>query len=141
MDNKKSGFSIIGKKFELPTDQIQLDLASKAGDNPAINVVNKDGAVIVSFGSKGDADPFVEWFMDAMAKFKKQRKTLLWAVTHGYVVTIMIYDEKTGEHEFPIHTPKLLKKMLSVVPFVPELNIYTKDGDVCYIKKGRIVVL
>ncbi len=141
MDNKKSGISIIGKKFELPCDQIQLDLA-KGRDKAAINVIDKkNGEIAVSFSSKDDAGPFVEWFKEAVTKFRKQKKTLLWAITHGYIVTIMIYDEKNGEQEIDIDTPKLMKEIFRNVPFVPELNIYTKDGDVCYIKKGRIVVL
>ncbi|SHL72981.1 hypothetical protein SAMN04488494_0586 [Xylanibacter ruminicola] len=140
MDNKKIGISIKGKAIELPCDQIQLDLA-KGNDKGAINVVNKNGEVTMSFSSKEDVEPFAEWFKETMSKFKKERKTLLWAVTHGYVVTIMMYSEETGDYEMPIHTPKLLKEVFHCVPFVPELNIYTKDGDPCFIHKGRIVKL
>ena len=141
MDNKKTGISIVGKKVEMPCDMLSLDMGSKDGDKGAINVVNKNGEVTMSFTSKEDVKPFVKWFQDALAKFKKDRKALLWAVTHGYVITIMMYSEETGEVEMPIRTPKLLKEVLRCSPFVPELNIYNKEGDLCFIKKGRILVL
>lgn len=67
------------------------------------------------------------------------RKALLYAVTHGYDVRLFCRDEKGEDVIIVTLTPKLLRRMFRVCPFVPLFRVYDRDGKECRVRKGRIV--
>ena len=130
-----------GKPVVEPHTNLALDLGLN-DDKSAEYVWDAfTGELKAHFSISKENDAFVKWFTSLVRKFHQKKKALLWAVTHGYRVMIPIYDEEHGERMLVIRTPKMMKAVLRNSPFIPEIQVYTKDFELCEIRKGRVVKL
>ena len=142
--SKLNDFSLFlnGEQVEEPykCEGLGCDLGLDGGDKTAVNTWNPvTGELKMTLTIENEDNPLGKWYHNCIRKFNLQKKALLWAVTHGYFIVIPSCDERCLEKEIVIRTPKILKMVMPCMPFVLEYRLYNKEGELCEIRKGRIV--
>lgn len=119
------------------TSQIcPVDLGAEDGDLAGVSVWH-NGSIELSFSIRDNDNPIGKWFKGTMMDFKRKKKAMRYAVTHGYTIRI-ICDVDGDEGYFEIERPRDVNLLFRKVPFVPRMKI-VKDGCFYNIRKGRIV--
>lgn len=119
------------------TSQIcPVDLAAEDGDITGVSDWH-NGSIELSFEIRDEDNHIGKWFNGIMMDFKRKKKAMSYAVTHGYTIRI-ICDVDGDEGYFEIDKPRDVNLLFRTVPFVPRMKI-VKDGCFYNIRKGRIV--
>ena len=101
----------------------------------------RNGSYSIDFTVQVDKKaPIIRFFQHLRRKNREERKALLWAVTHGYVVGFwgVKADEEKCEIRYECHRPREVRRLLQYSWFVPKYDIYDMFGNRCRVHKGRI---
>ena len=79
-----------------------------------------------------------KWIAEKREIFRKNKKALLYAVTHGYYARVYCVNDDDELAYIDITTPRDMRMAFRVVPFIPRIKI-GKNGRHYVIRKGRIV--
>lgn len=122
-------------------------------------VVENSGSLSFDYSVQGEAEPFPteakshelsfelslndgnnplgKWFLNERRRFVRQKKLLMWAVTHGYVVGIKC--EKDGEEGWLcVDRPAPLRRIKRKLPFIPEFQIFDRQYRKMKVKRGKV---
>ena len=129
----------IALDYEIPSMEplVAFDPAQEGGDKTGVSVWN-NGSIELTFTIDNENNPFGKWYWNMVRRFRRERKTLLWALTHGYTLRIPCSD---GEHEgyFDLTLPSQLRQVMRITKFIPQYRIYDRYGCRYIIRKGKVV--
>lgn len=94
--------------------------------------------ISVTLDIKDESNAAGRWYAMQCRIFRQNRKALIYAVAHGYVIHVICETESGEQGYIEIKTPRELRQIFHRVPFIPRLRIY-KDHTSYVIRKGKVV--
>lgn len=93
----------------------------------------------IEFTIDNEDNPLGKWYWGMVRRFRRERKALLWALTHGYTLRIPCCDEAENKGYFDLTLPCQLRQVMRITKFIPQYRIYDRYGSRYIIRKGRVV--
>ena len=130
----------IALDYEIPSMEplMAFDPAQEGGDKTGVNVWH-NGSIELTFTIDSEDNPVGKWFWNMVRRFRRERKALLWALTHGYTLRIPCRDDNDNEGYFDLTLPSQLRQVMRITKFIPQYRIYDRFGDRYVIRKGKVV--
>ena len=116
----------------------EFDPAQESGDKTGITVWH-NGSIEFTLTIDNEDNPVGKWFWNMVRRFRRERKALLWALTHGYTLRITCRDEAENEGYFDLTLPSQLRHVMRSTKFIPQYRIYDRYGCRYVVRKGRVV--
>ena len=129
----------IALEYDIPTGDslVALDPAQDDGDKTVASLYH-NGSITMSFSIKSDDNPIGKWFLNEVRRLRRERNTLLWALTHGYTIRVPCMDDDGNDGHFDLTLPSHLRQLMRITKFIPNYRIYDRDGFLCVIRKGKV---
>ena len=126
--------------YAIPSQEplMAFDPAQESGDKTGITVWH-NGSIEFTLTIDNEDNPVGKWFWNMVRRFRRERKALLWALTHGYTLRITCRDEAENEGYFDLTLPSQLRHVMRSTKFIPQYRIYDRDGCRYVVRKGRVV--
>ena len=130
----------IALDYEIPSMEplVAFDPAQEGGDKTGVSVWN-NGSIELTFTITNEDNPVGKWFWNMVRRFRRERKALLWALTHGFTLRIPCRDDNDNEGYFDLTLPSQLRQVMRITKFIPQYRIYDRFGDRYVIRKGKVV--
>ena len=130
----------ISLDYAIPIQEplMAFDPAQEGGDKTGITAWH-NGSIEFTLTIDNEDNPVGKWFWNMVRRFRRERKALLWALTHGYTLRIPCRDEGESEGYFDLTLPSQLRKVMRITKFIPQYRIYDRYGCRYVVRKGRVV--
>lgn len=115
----------------------------KDGENKSVSNVWQDnkGSITLSFTITSTDNPLGRWYKNMCEDFKKEKKALFYALTHGYFIRVYFQDEDGKDGYFDMTRPRHLRMILKRVRFIPRYRIFKESSGythVYVVHKGKL---
>ena len=132
----------IALEYEIPSQEplMAFDPALEGGDKTVVSGWESGAFEFnIEFTIDNEDNPVGKWFWNMVRRFRRERKALLWALTHGYTVRVPIRDNNDNEGYIELTLPSQLRQIMRTTKFIPQYRIYDRYGSRCIIRKGKVV--
>ena len=121
-----------------PATVLSLDPAG-GEDKSAVNVWEEGPLNYeLTFSISSEDNPVGKWFQRMLRNFKRNRKALSFALTHGFIIRIPTETERGERGYFELTKPRQLNCLLRYCKFIPQYRIFDKDMNPCIVKRGKL---
>lgn len=130
----------IALDYEIPSQEplMAFDPAQEGGDKTSITQWH-NGSIEFTLTIDNEDNPVGKWFWNMVRRFRREKKALLWALSHGYTIHVPCCDESESEGYIELTLPRHLRHVMRLVKFIPQYKIYDKYGNQFVIRKGKVV--
>ena len=131
---------LVALDYEIPSQErlMAFDPAQEGEDKTGVNVWN-NGSIELTFTISSEDNPVGKWYWNMVRRFRRERKALLWALTHGFTLRIPCCDENGNEGYFDLTLPSQLRQVMRITKFIPQYRIYDRFGCRYVVRKGKVV--
>ena len=132
----------IALDYEIPSQEplMAFDPAQEGGDKTVVSAWESGAFEFnIEFTIDNENNPVGKWFWNMVRRFRRERKALLWALTHGYTVRVPIRDDNDNEGYIELTLPSQLRQIMRTTKFIPQYRIYDSYGCSYIIRKGKVV--
>ena len=133
---------VFALEYEIPSQEplMAFDPALEGGDKTVVSDWESGAFEFnIEFTIDNEDNPVGKWFWNMVRRFRRERKVLLWALTHGYTVRVPIRDNNDNEGYIELTLPSQLRQIMRTTKFIPQYRIYDRYGSRYIIRKGRVV--
>lgn len=127
MDDIFTGISkvYVGDTPLNPTIQFDGEVMENKSETTEYKNISEPKEYKLTFEMAADVQ-VKKWFLNERRRFKRKKKLLLWAVTHGYIIGLEgKYDRLDGW--LLLYKPSQVRTVLRMLHFIPKFIIIDKE--------------
>ena len=130
----------IAMEYEIPSHEplTAFDQAQEGGDKTVATTWH-NGSIELTFTIENEDNPVGKWYWGMVRRFRRERKALLWALTHGFTLRILCRDESGNEGYFDLTLPSQLRQVMRITKIIPQYRIYDRYYNRYIVRKGKVV--